>query len=533
MVTEPESTATGPRAARPASREAAVVVLYRRRPELSVFRVRRAPGLAYLGGFHAFPGGAVHAADASVPVEGTLDREEAARRVSAARELFEEVGVLLGRPEEGRSKATSPRDAPIGRAVAESDRVALRAQVDRGERPFTDALATGRVRLAAADFTPAGRWISPPFLPRAFDTYFYLAELPVGEEVGPLSGELDDGEWVTPERGLEEWRRGASLLATPVRRVFEVLLQAGERDDPAAWGAALTESREARGGTVERIEVTPGVVLVPLKTATLAPATHTNCLVLGEGECLLIDPGSGDPRELAALEAVLARLSDDGRRVTAISVTHHHGDHVGGVEALRRALDVPVLAHPLLAERLRADRVLEDGEIVHLEAGGGRPWRIEVRFSPGHTKDHVAFWEPSRGVLAAGDLVSGLSTVVVDPPDGNLGHYLASLEVLRDLPIRVLFPGHGPPTGGAHTKLEDLIRHRRWREDRVLAALGPRPVLVEELLPVVYEDVRPESWPLARRSLQAHLEHLEERRRVVRSGSGDETRWLLAAPSGS
>ena len=191
---------------------------------------------------------------------------------------------------------------------------------------------------------------------------------------------------------------------------------------------------------------------------------------------------------------------------------------------------MPVLAHPRLAERLRADRVLEDGEILPFAAGNRPPWRIEVRFTPGHTRDHVAFWEPARGVLAAGDLVSGLSTVVVDPPDGNLGHYLASLETLRDLPVRVLFPGHGPPTGGARRKLEDLIQHRQWREERVLAALGSGPVRAEDLVPMVYEDVRPDMWPLAARSLQAHLEHLEERRRVVRGESADGTRWALASP---
>ena len=508
-----KSTAEMGPTARPASREAAVVALYRRTPELSLFRVRRAPQLAYLGGFHAFPGGAVQPADAAVALAGVSEVKERARRVSAARELFEEVGVLLGQAREARAK------------FASDDRRRERGALDRGELPFAKVLEMHGVELLAEAFLPAGRWISPPFLPRAFDTYFYLVELPPGEETGALSGELDDGEWVTPARGLDDWRRGESLLATPVRRAFEILKAAGGRGEPAEWALAMAESPEARGGAVERIEVTPGAVLIPLRTLTLAPATHTNCLVLGEGECLLVDPGSEEESELAALEKGLDALARDGRRVTAIAATHHHGDHLGGVEAMRQRLGAPVLAHPALAERLRADRVLRDGEVMELASVAGEAWRIEARFAPGHTRDHVVYWEAQRGVLAAGDLLSGLGTVVIDPPDGDLGDYMTSLQALRDLPMRVLLPGHGPPMGGGVVRVEKLLAHRRWREERVLASLGETPLSLEQLVQRVYDDVEPEVWRLAQRSLLAHLLHLEARQLAKPSEMGGQAGW--------
>lgn len=513
-----ESNASGGGESRRAAREAAVVILYRRRPRLEVYRVLRAAHLAYLGGFHAFPGGAVSERDAAVPVAGLADPAERARRASAARELFEEVGVLLARPGEGEPKSLTPES-----------RAAARAALDAGRLDFADFLAREALALRADDFVPAGRWISPPFLPRAFDTHFYLVELPRDEEPGTPSGELSAGEWVAAEAGLAAWRRGESLLATPVRRAFQALSQSPEGDASRDWGPALRASPEAKGGAVERIEVTPGAVLLPVRTPTLPPATHTNCLVWGEGECLLIDPGASDATELEATEKLLANLREEGRRVSAIAVTHHHGDHWGGVAAFKARLQVPVLSHPLLAERISAERALADGERIPLASASGEPWVVEAHFTPGHTRDHVAYVERTRGVLAAGDLLSGLSTVVIDPPDGHLGDYLRSLERLLELPIRVAFPGHGPPMGAPKEKIRELIAHRGWRADRVRAGLAAGEASLEELVPRVYDDVRPEMWKLAERSLLAHLLDLVERGEASRREEGGRTVWALLA----
>jgi glyoxylase-like metal-dependent hydrolase (beta-lactamase superfamily II)/8-oxo-dGTP pyrophosphatase MutT (NUDIX family) len=512
MATDRESSASR-------AREAAVVVLFRRTPRLEVFRVLRAPGLAYLGGFHAFAGGAVSALDGAVPVAGAGSRQEAARLASAARELFEETGVLLARLPDGRAAALDARA-----------RDGARASLDAGRLGFAEFLEEEGLVLRAADLVPAGRWISPPFLPRAFDTYFYLAELPEGEAAGDLSGELSGGGWVAPEEGLSAWRQGASLLATPVRRALEVLASLGPERDAHAWGEAMSRSPAARGGAVERIEVTPGAVLLPVRTPTLPPATHTNCLVLGEGECLLVDPGSGEAGDLEATEKLLSSLAQDGRRIQAIAITHHHGDHTGGVQALRGRLGVPVWTHPLLAGRLRAERVLSDGEKIRLASVSGEPWLVEAHFTPGHTADHVVYLERRRGVLAAGDLVSGLSTVVIDPPDGDLADYMDSLERALAFRARVAFPGHGPPIGAPRERFEALLAHRRWREERVREALRNEGRELADLVPAVYEDVIRERWKLAERSLLAHLLALEKRGEAIRREADGRTLWSRVAP---
>src|SRR5262249_23976532 len=143
----------------------------------------------------------------------------------------------------------------------------------------------------------------------------------------------------------------------------------------ATWGEALTQRPEARGGRVPRIEVHPGFVLFPVRTPTLAPATHTNCLVVGGPEVLIVDPGSPyeDEQELLdrALDDLLAggvgAASYDGpRRVRGILVTHHHADHWGGVAHLRERFHVPVYAHGWTATRIGADAPLEGGEAIEL-----------------------------------------------------------------------------------------------------------------------------------------------------------------------
>jgi glyoxylase-like metal-dependent hydrolase (beta-lactamase superfamily II) len=320
---------------------------------------------------------------------------------------------------------------------------------------------------------------------------------------------------------MRRWRRGEVLLASPVKWGMSEL--SGPDLELSQVAKALASLPEAQGGDVERIEVTPGVVMAPLPSSTIPPATHTNCLIVGEGECLLVDPGTDDPHALDGLEKLLGQL--EGRRVVAIAVTHHHRDHTAGAAEMRRRLGVPLLAHPKLAESLGADRALEDGEVLRLAGQGGKDWQVQALFTPGHTQDHVVFHEAERGVVIAGDLVSGLSTVVIDPPDGDLAAYMGSVERVAALHTRVLFPGHGPPMGGVRSRLLALLEHRRERERRVLDRLSQGPGSIDSLLPSVYADVPESQWKWARRSLLAHLLALEARGVAKRDKEDESAVW--------
>jgi len=251
-----------------------------------------------------------------------------------------------------------------------------------------------------------------------------------------------------------------------------------------------------------------------MRSETLPPATHTNAVVVGDGDVVIVDPGSADPDELAALDRVVEEAEGPKGRVVAILLTHRHKDHLAGVEAVRARYAAPVWAHAETAERIPIDRALADGERIDLP--GRHPRRLRVLATPGHSRSHLSFFEESSRTLIAGDVVSGMGTVVIAPPDGNMKSYLTTLERLRRLGIHALIPGHGPPQRGVARLLDALIEHRRMRESRILRSLADRPLSEEALRDQVYADTPGADPALAMKTLQAHLEKLEEERSIAR-----------------
>ncbi|HEY7728533.1 MAG TPA: MBL fold metallo-hydrolase, partial [Candidatus Eisenbacteria bacterium] len=117
-------------------------------------------------------------------------------------------------------------------------------------------------------------------------------------------------------------------------------------------------------------------------------------------------------------------------------------------------------------------------------------------------------------------VVSGVSTVVIDPPDGNMRDYLATLARLRGLSLTVLIPGHGAPHRGVAGLLDALIEHRRARESRIVEALAAGPLGEDALRERLYADTPGADPALAGRTLRAHLEKLEEEGRIARVPAG-------------
>jgi glyoxylase-like metal-dependent hydrolase (beta-lactamase superfamily II) len=112
-------------------------------------------------------------------------------------------------------------------------------------------------------------------------------------------------------------------------------------------------------------------------------------------------------------------------------------------------------------------------------------------------------------MLFTGDHVMQGSTVVINPPDGDMRAYLASLELLLNEDIAIIAPGHGFLIGEPHAEVRRLVQHRLNREAKVrnaIARLG-EPTL-EQMLPLVYDDVAARLHGWAARSLTAHLQKL-------------------------
>ncbi len=513
------------------ARPSAAVVPWRRTPDgLEVFWVHRSPAVPFMGGWHAFPGGGVARQDAALAVlglpagtalAGYSDPEpevDAKRRselgpdlvpglLSAAiRELFEETGLLLTAGYQDQQPADRPR-------LAELRQHLLDKKVD-----FPQLVAAEGWQLAATPLVFAGRWLTPPFAPLRFDNRFFLLEWPPTLAIQPqvVPGELMAGEWIRPELALRRWRQGEIIAAPPILHLLTVLAEEG----PERGLGRLRQPDEVNFGPFRRIEFRPGVILLPLLTPTLPPATHTNAFLLGHRKVVLIDPATPIAEETARLERALHAARARGLELQAIWLTHHHRDHVGAVTALRQTFSLPVLAHEasiphLVRQGITVDGELHDGDRIVL--AGDPPFPVRVIHTPGHTRGHLCFFDETYGSLIAGDLVSSLSTIVIDPPEGDMDAYLASLDKVLALAPRTLFPGHGAPILAAEAKLTEYRNHRFEREAMIRRAFEAGAREAAAIVAQVYTDVPAEIHPVAERQVLAHLERLERHGLIVRS----------------
>jgi ribonuclease/clavin/mitogillin len=524
--------------ARPSIRPACGLVLRRSAQDDRVYLVHRAPTLRAFGGLWAFPGGTLSASDGAhaASVRGAPP-DLAAFMFAVAREALEETGLCL-------AELSPPLEA------VQSDDLRRRLIVD--PEVFAAALCERAGWVNGALLRPLARMVTPAFTLLRFDTQFFQADLddlPGGgrpragprapqeqpgepsSESGALRpgqgepqiwpGELVDGGWDTPQRWLARWRAGELLIAPPVLLLLQVLERHGW-DDAAAemtrMGDAFTRGR------IHPIFYNPAVQLIPLRTPTIPPATHTNAFLVGSDPAYLLDPATPYDDEGARLQDVLQEACDRGRRLAAIVLTHHHPDHIGAVERVRARWRLPVWAHPvtrdLLAGSIAVDRALQDGDRLPLgRAPSGRAgWELETIFTPGHAAGHLCFFEREYGSLIAGDMISTLSSILVDPRDGDMVQYMESLERLAKLPARVVFPSHGPAAAAGAAAVVAQLAHRRAREAAILAAIRDGAGTIAEVVTRVYTDVPASMHGFAALSVQSVVSKLAREGAVAVDG---------------
>ena len=495
-------------------RESAAIILIRGTGEnLEVFWVRRSDLVSYMPGFDALVGGKVAPEDLELEVQGVAEGPDRVLRACAIREAFEEAGVLPA--------LSSPSSADLDQLAS------ARSRLLAGEARF-DALAREHGwRFDGAALPAAGRWQTPAFASQRFDTQFYLARIPEGQQASVRAGELASGGWIRPANALAQWKEGRATFAAPILWVFKILEQGARIGAPDALMAdEMTRAPESSARPVRRIELKWGVVLQPMKTKPLPPATHTNAYLVGEREMALIDPGSSEKEDLRDLFTLIESLEAEGRKLTTVLVTHEHPDHIAGLSAVCDRWRVKVAAHA--AQQIAADVRLADGDWVRL-GGGAQDWSLRALHTPGHARGHLCFHHPGTKSLFTGDHIpGGTGSVIIDPPGGDMADYMKSLKRLANEPIETLFPGHGSPQGGALRRIHGLIDHRLEREGKVLAALDSEPRTLEVLVQRAYTDTPRDLWKYAERSLLAHLIKLERDGRAKRSRLRQTELWAMA-----
>ncbi|MBI1732907.1 MAG: MBL fold metallo-hydrolase [Gammaproteobacteria bacterium] len=452
---------------------ASVIIAREQRDGMTVLLVRRAPEMRFFGGYWAFPGGNVAGADSSSPGEP----ENLVLQRCARRELAEETG------------------------------------------------------LVADSLLPVCRMTTPPFYPVRYETQFYLSSAGPGAEPTLPGSELVEWGWFDAGDAVRAWERGEMEIAPPVLFLLRTLGQYGLRDLPAR-AAAMAATFESVG--VHPACFSPGMFVAPLRTPTLPPATTTNTVIAGHRTLYVIDPATPEPAEQARLFHQMDLMLGDGAQFEAILLTHHHHDHVGAVNAVSRRFRLPVRAHALTFERVAGDYLrgepLADGDRIPLGlAPDGTPaWHLDVVHTPGHAVDHLCFMDSRYHTAVVGDMLSTISTILIDPPEGHMRTYLDSLRRLLAMPIKTLIPAHGLAHRDGHALIREFLEHRRMREEQALAALKPEPATVESLVPLIYTTTPPGMFSYAARSLLAELIKLREEGRCEEAAGG----WRLTSRVG-
>jgi len=533
------------------TRPAATVLLLRDGPEgVEVLMTRRSETASFAPGAYVFPGGTIDDADAHARAISTRRRTQSRvqliQAITAVRETFEELGVLLAHHADG---------SPVSAAeVAAMDRSSGNAF------SFVEQCAARGLRLDTDQIYTLAHWITDRDMPKRFDVPFLVARMPADQV--PVSDDAEQFEpvWVRPADALARHAKGRFHMIFPTLRTLKRLTVFSSVDsvlslcaqEKPLWtscprGAFLggEEVRymehEAPFGELalacpdgqllhvldwQHTETVPLLKNVQRLTAGNSSAMTgpgTNSYVVGDPRTgyIVIDPGPADFDHVGRLW----RATNGDIRM--IVCTHSHSDHSPGAQPLQALCPhkPPILGLPSAPTarppaRFVPDRALQNGERLVLAGddpatGEAVTHTLRVIHTPGHAANHLCLVLEEDGLLFSGDHVLNGSTTVVDPPDGNMSEYLESLDLLDEAcaegGIEFILPAHGYVLGDARAAIAKLKSHRLQRESKIARAMRKLPAgTPEDWLAIAYDDVPQQLWPVAARSLAAHVERIRE-----------------------
>ena len=531
---------------------AATVLLLRDGPQgLEVLMTRRSMSASFAPGAYVFPGGGIDAADTQAHAYAkrrtTQSDVHLTQAIAAIRESFEELGILLARHPNGQMASATD--------IAALDRLAH-------QDAFAPQCAALGLTLAADEVFVLAHWITDRDLPRRFDVPFLVARMPDAQT--PVADDKEQFEpvWVRPVDALTRHAEGSFFIIYPTLKTLERLqsyptvdsvLAACTSEQPwftscprAGWlGGKEARFMEHESPFGELALTCPdGQILHHLDWVTDQPTLllnnvqrltapnpgvmtgpGTNSYLVGDPDTgyAAIDPGPADHEHLDRLWRAA------GGNIRYIVCTHSHPDHSPGAAPLQALCKQHGHTPPILglashasaraASAFTPDREVNDGELLVLQ-GTNTTHTLRVIHTPGHAANHLCLVLEEDGLLFSGDHVLNGSTTVIDPPDGHMNDYLNSLDKLLDAceqdRIEFILPAHGYVLGNvwdaphdARACITHLKAHRLKREAKILSVMQQHPDgSMDDWVKLAYDDVPARLWPVAMRSLLAHVERV-------------------------
>jgi glyoxylase-like metal-dependent hydrolase (beta-lactamase superfamily II)/8-oxo-dGTP pyrophosphatase MutT (NUDIX family) len=538
---------------------------------IEVLLVQRTHRAVFMPGVYVFPGGAVDTADSAdalhphinglspADADALLEVEQGGLgyMTAALRECFEEAGLLLAQARgQDREHASQPGfDSPyIHHQHPEwASCTALRQQMLQGQLTLAELCESVGVCFPLDRMAYLSRWITPEGPPRRFDTRFFLAKAPAGQTASHDGQETIGHLWISPREAVARNRRGELPLGVPTLASLQTLTEFDMVDDLITHfqrpGPAPRQPRSGTGRAGRRIiapgdpayaeiekldphgegkasyEIQPGEVIALSPTVYRVTAPNpgpmtgpgTNTYILGQGrDRAVIDPG---PAIESHLNAILAAVGSQGGQLRWILVTHTHRDHSPAAARLKDATGATVLGLAAPDDGHQDHSFSPDRALAHGECIQAEDFSLRALHTPGHASNHICYLHEQERLLFSGDHIMQGSTVVINPPDGDMIAYLESLAALKREKPSYIAPGHGFLMDQPDRVIDRLVAHRQKREDKLVTAMQAKgPALEQTLLPIVYDDVPAAVHPLAHRSMLAHLYKLRDEGRAGQEG---------------
>ena len=254
----------------------------------------------------------------------------------------------------------------------------------------------------------------------------------------------------------------------------------------------------------EVVRIHPQVLRITAPNPGMMTGPGTNSYIIGDaakGDLAMIDPGP----DIASHIELLVKNSGD--RLRWIFCTHTHQDHSPAARGVKQSTNAQTYGYGKVPDDGRQDTLFKpDHALANDDVVDCGAFKVRAIHTPGHASNHLCYLLEGTGMLFTGDHVMQGSTVVISPPDGDMYKYFASLNKLSNYTVSAFAPGHGHVIETPREEVTKIIAHRLKREKKVVDALAKASVAtLDELVPVVYDDVSPKLHVPARRSLHAHL----------------------------